>query len=194
MSMEKVCSKCGKSLPIEQFVLNKDCRGGRAGQCRECKNKLISDWKRKNSERLAARRRALYALNAGADVKMREERRRSMKPYTVRAQLLRGGMRDRSKLLGLPFDSAAFTTKSIIEMLKGQPSCPCCGVSFNISFRRSGAPMNDSPSMDRIRPELGYVVGNVALICWRCNNLKRDSTPDELQRVVDWMRSVWAPM
>jgi hypothetical protein len=31
------------------------------------------------------------------------------------------------------------------------------------------------------------------LICWRCNNLKRDATADELETIAQWMRQHSAP-
>lgn len=49
---------------------------------------------------------------------------------------------------------------------------------------------NNSPSVDRFVPSMGYVIGNVHLICWRCNNLKRDATPEELLGVAQWMSDV----
>lgn len=31
----------------------------------------------------------------------------------------------------------------------------------------------------------------IAMLCWRCNNLKRDATPTELKTVTDWLWTVW---
>jgi hypothetical protein len=44
-----------------------------------------------------------------------------------------------------------------------------------------------SPSLDRIVPKLGYTVGNVCVISQRANILKRDATPDELYAVANYM-------
>lgn len=44
-----------------------------------------------------------------------------------------------------------------------------------------------SPSIDRIVPELGYVPGNIAIISWRANDLKKDATADEMRRIADWI-------
>lgn len=35
---------------------------------------------------------------------------------------------------------------------------------------------------------MGYVPGNVAVISWRANNLKRDASADELLRIAAWMK------
>jgi hypothetical protein len=37
-------------------------------------------------------------------------------------------------------------------------------------------------------PSLGYVRGNVEVISWRANSLKRDGTLDEMEKLVMWMR------
>ena len=39
----------------------------------------------------------------------------------------------------------------------------------------------NSPSLDRIDPRKGYIVGNVAVISYRANVLKGDSSLDELK-------------
>lgn len=34
----KRCNKCGRTLPLESFVKNKECAFGRSGECRDCRN------------------------------------------------------------------------------------------------------------------------------------------------------------
>jgi hypothetical protein len=68
----------------------------------------------------------------------------------------------------------------------GKPSCECCGRRFRLQ-PVNGVKSDSSPSVDRIIPSLGYVLGNVALLCWRCNNLKRNATPDELLTIAKWL-------
>lgn len=62
-------------------------------------------------------------------------------------------------------------------------ACPCCDVVLEIGGGRN------SPSLDRIQPLLGYVPGNVWVICLRCNAIKNDATPDELRRIADRIES-----
>lgn len=96
-------------------------------------------------------------------------------------------MNDASKR-GVPFDRAVFTVTFLRGLLSTQRHCDCCGVELDISHKDDRKFRNASPSIDRFVPRLGYVLGNVSLICWRCNNLKRDATADELETVVVWMR------
>jgi len=45
----------------------------------------------------------------------------------------------------------------------------------------------DSPSVDRIRPELGYVPGNVAVISVKANFIKGNATAAEIRLVAEWL-------
>lgn len=53
--------------------------------------------------------------------------------------------------------------------------CPLLGI--RLSRNKTDA----SPSLDKIRPELGYVPGNVWVISKRANTIKSNATPEELQ-------------
>jgi hypothetical protein len=100
-------------------------------------------------------------------------------------------MIERSRLRGLPFDSDILTVDYLMERIESKPTCECCGKAFRIGGARNGMKDDSSPSIDRIHPERGYTVGNIALLCWRCNNLKRDATPTELKTVTDWLWTCW---
>ena len=48
-------------------------------------------------------------------------------------------------------------------------------------------PQDDSPSIDKIIPEKGYVKGNVAIISQLVNRVKNNAkTPEEIRLVADW--------
>ena len=48
---------------------------------------------------------------------------------------------------------------------------------------------DDSPSIDRLIPELGYIKGNVNVISLRANIIKNNATKDELIKIANWMES-----
>ncbi len=58
---------------------------------------------------------------------------------------------------------------------------------FNTPFDKS---VYYRPSVDRIVPELGYIKGNIAVISYRANWLKNNSTPEELEALLKWVKSL----
>jgi hypothetical protein len=66
--------------------------------------------------------------------------------------------------------------------------CPVFGTTFTFVGLLKQQPC--SPSLDRIDPRGGYVVGNVAVISMKANSIKSDATPAEVARVLVWMKSV----
>ena len=70
--------------------------------------------------------------------------------------------------------------------------CPVFGHKFvwGRSKLGKGKTTGDSPSLDRIVPELGYVPGNVVFISHNANRIKNDATEKELYAVADWLHEV----
>lgn len=86
--------------------------------------------------------------------------------------------KQRAKLKGLPFN---LEERDIII----PTHCPILGIELSRSG--AGERTDISPSLDRLRPELGYVKGNISVISWRANWLKRHATSKELRAIADWM-------
>lgn len=103
------------------------------------------------------------------------KRRKHYEEYPERHILAR--VKHRAKTLGLPFD----LTEADIQI---PPVCPVLQIPIVIHFGRGNGPKINSPSLDRIRPELGYTKGNVRVISQRANLLKSDATIAELEAVL----------
>jgi len=58
--------------------------------------------------------------------------------------------------------------------------CPVLGMRLRKTKGRAGP---SSPSLDRINPRRGYVRGNVVVVSWRANEIKKDATVHELELV-----------
>lgn len=103
------------------------------------------------------------------------ERTRRYREKNVEARLW-SSAKMRAKTLGLPFN---LDVSDIIV-----PShCPVLGILIDPSYRRRS---ENSPSIDRAIPSLGYVSGNVVVISWRANRLKSDASVDELRRIASY--------
>jgi hypothetical protein len=86
--------------------------------------------------------------------------------------------RQRARKSGVPF---RITPDDIVI----PPCCPVLGIPIQ---RGAGRLRDASPSLDRIIPAEGYVVGNIAVISYRANRIKNDSTLEELERITAWVR------
>lgn len=68
--------------------------------------------------------------------------------------------------------------------------CPALGIKLS---RSDGRPATDnSPSLDRIIPELGYVSGNVVVISYRANMIKSNASLEEILAVASWLGTIEA--
>ena len=97
------------------------------------------------------------------------KRMRQIRP----ARFLLSAAKTRAKQKGLPFNLEVGDV--LVPTL-----CPALGIPLAIG---SGMCSDNSPSIDRVIPELGYVKGNINVISRRANRIKNDATPDELYRV-----------
>ena len=78
--------------------------------------------------------------------------------------------KDRASKSNAPFDIA-------IEDIVTPTHCPYLGIPL---FKGDKKQTHNSPSLDRINPEKGYVKGNVEVISNKANAMKYNATPDEL--------------
>ena len=91
--------------------------------------------------------------------------------------------KQRAKRQGIPFDLSPLDLKKL-----GIPEvCPVLGIPINQSPGDGTGERNDnSPSLDKFIPSLGYVKGNVHVISWRANRIKSDGSPEEWEKIAEW--------
>lgn len=177
----KFCKKCGC-----------ETERGRRNSCKPCTRKNARKWLAANREKSHARSRAWYASNKekalaisrkwnAANKEKALEASRKSRAADRRRDLLTGA-RGRAKHRHLPFDLT-------IEDIVIPAHCPALGILLEVNKGYGAAP--SSPTLDRIRPELGYVRGNVVVISHKANVIKNNSTPEELMAVAKWVRTVY---
>lgn len=86
------------------------------------------------------------------------------------------------KKLDLPFDLT-------IDDLDIPEYCPVLGIKINFNHGHSGY-FDDSPSVDRIIPELGYTKDNIKIISNRANLLKNNATIEELKLIINYLQRI----
>lgn len=87
----------------------------------------------------------------------------------------------RAKKIGLPFN---INENDIII----PEFCPILGIKLIFNFGAANGQEN-SPSLDRVVPELGYVKGNIQVISHRANTIKSFGTIDDHKKIVEYMRA-----
>lgn len=94
------------------------------------------------------------------------------------------GARKRAVDSGLPFDLEE--TDIVIPEF-----CPVLGIPlfWGHGRGRRGCNNPNSPSIDRLIPEKGYVKGNIKIISMRANRIKYNATAEELRKVADYVES-----
>lgn len=132
-----------------------------------------------NKEDKAAHGRAYYYANI---VKRRQQnaegylREVSTQPEALLVRMARS----RAKVKGVP----CTITKEHINI---PDVCPVLGVPL---VKATGKASDNSPTIDRVIPALGYIPGNVRVISYRANRLKCDSTLGEMELVLADLRKI----
>lgn len=145
----KLCPACAIQKNISQFFKNSSKKDGLAIQCCSC----TKEYRRKNRD----------ILNVKNKVRMREDRLNNVKKYMII------DAKKRSKHKNIPFCITE-------ENISIPDICPVLGIPI---IQAVGQPTNNSPSLDRIIPSLGYVAENIRVISHRANTIKRDMTLEE---------------
>jgi hypothetical protein len=75
-----------------------------------------------------------------------------------------------------------------VEDIEIPEKCPVLGLPLFIRQGYQGQGKNpNNPSLDRIDNSLGYVKGNVQVISWRANDLKKNGTLEEFTKLVEYL-------
>jgi hypothetical protein len=163
MCSTKICRNCKQEKLLERYQFFKSHNGKEylRHSCRDC-----ITLRTLSKETPADKRRR--ANN--------EKKRRECWEYSMFHQA-----KQRAIKKSIPFDLDQEYIKSILT-----ESCPIFGIPLK---RGMGIFHDDSPSLDRIDPKLGYVKGNVKIISDRANRIKRDASIEELKAIIKYMEN-----
>lgn len=142
--------------------------------CTKCKtekdtNEFYSN--RQNRSGLSSWCRSCY----GSLAKSNRQKRRVEKPFVFKVHNLKASANSQ----GVPYD---LTPEYLESIWTGK--CAIFGTPISYlaeDFERPTA------EIDKIKPELGYVQGNVAWVSHRANRLKDNATLEELKMVVAYL-------
>lgn len=164
-------------MPRDAFNVYRRSDDGLQPKCRECHKAayradksyrvaLSQQWAEANPEKKRGHRRGLY-------------HRKSLEWRMINNRRFDAANK------GIPF---TITPEDITIPDK----CPVLGIPIFVNAGKNSNTDN-SPSLDRIVPELGYVRGNIGVISMRANRIKNDSEPWELLAICEYSMGAISP-
>ncbi len=185
---EKRCTACQRVKPLCDFHRSCHDSTGHQSCCKECGIAKNRAYRLRHPDRVAAQQ-AAYRASHRTEMHARSAAWRAKRGFLYRADkaakarkwmadnplasMLRSA-KTRAKRAGLPF------TLSLADIPAIPDRCPILDIPL---VRGNGHWHDGSPTLDRIDSRMGYVPGNVLVISWRANALKRDATAQELEKL-----------
>lgn len=118
--------------------------------------------------------------------RLAERRWRQQNPVMTKTSAMVRDAKRRAKTKNTPFEIDLDYVRFIVgHNAQFASYCPIFGVPLDWSCERGSgiSALPNSPSLDRIDPERGYVKGNVWIISHRANRIKSDASHEELKLV-----------
>lgn len=109
---------------------------------------------------------------------MSEKPRGPVQGLLSRKRTMLRAARNRAKTKGVPFNIT-------INDFQIPEVCPALGIEISLD----GTQRDNSPSLDRIMPPMGYVKGNVMVISNRANRIKNNASAHELRAIADFLEN-----
>jgi len=163
----KKCSKCGE---VKTFTSYTKCGRGekRRSYCKVCNKKS----------------RDLYKSKPGVREKINKQanKHRIQKTKEDNRIAVYASARQRANQRGIEF-----TIK--VEDIEIPTHCPILNIPIVKNFGPHG-PLPNSPSLDRIDPNGGYVKGNIHIISNKANTMKSNASLEELILLGEWAKVV----
>jgi hypothetical protein len=219
-AMMKRCSKCGEVKPLTEFYKDLSKKDGFRNDCKSCFSRRRREYYAENKEEILAKnreynlknrdsirkaekaynethseeikqyRRSRHVINRDKNIARSKDFYEENKPRILEEQKDKRRKRpsysifyaakNRAKENNIPF--------SLVEEDVVIPRlCPILGIPLE---RGTGVHHDESPSLDRIVPELGYIRENVAVISYRANTLKTDGTAKEHRLIANWIEGI----
>jgi hypothetical protein len=136
-------------------------------KCKEWKLKNQFNFRKDGTSRFCKKCEDAYR---GSNLNRINEYAKAYKKQNIENSLLYAA-RSRARQFGIQIDID-------IEDIVIPSHCPVLGIEISTSGNK-----NNSPSLDKIIPELGYTKGNVRVISWRANWIKNNATAEEIEKL-----------
>jgi hypothetical protein len=157
-----ICKRCKVEKPLNET--------GRCQGCDDyCKNYYIN-----NRDKEIARAQRTLKKKSRKEQNIYKKKLNRQNPLS---NILQQAKR-RAKLKNVPFDITA-------DDIEVPEYCPVLGIKLAVNKNHA---KDNSLSIDRIIPELGYVKDNVAIISFKANTIKSNASIEDLEKVLAWVK------
>ncbi len=168
--VSKTCKNCGIDKPLSMFCRASNTADQRYSRCRACQasNQKLNRADPDKASALRASERKSHHKNR----------------TTKRGFYLVKEAKKRAALKGIPFNLDAYRNEIQSRVSAGY--CEMTGIPFNLATGKGH--IWNSPSLDRIHPELGYVISNVRVVLFCLNVMMNAWGEAKLLEVVEALK------
>lgn len=206
----RLCHKCGVERPVEAFSRDRNAKDGIYSTCSLCKTQAARALKAQGKEAAELRklnnllRRGLRdkgllecrscgkfkELEAFPIKKVKGQRYRcyhcwaewrDKNRFYVWTSMALAQAKSRARLKSCPF---GITRQDILDVCVDR--CPALGIE--LVYGNKGGICDNSATLDRIIPDLGYIRGNIQVLSMKANRIKNSATAEEVLRVGHYMQ------
>lgn len=129
-------------------------------------------------ERQNAKRREAYKNSDSQKQRLKENRKELLKTPEGRIKCNLWTRKHWAKKNNIEFDL------TVEDLLPLPTHCPALGIELDYGFK--GAIYPNSPSLDRINPNKGYIKDNVIIVSNRANVIKQNASVEEIKAVANF--------
>jgi len=169
----RICNHCKMFKAKINFFKHKRNKANMYSFCIDCVKIKRKEYYDKNRKELLKKQRATRKTREFKD-KINVKKREFSKNNPLK-MLLRWA-KQKSKKYNIPFnlkeEDLVYTGKCVV---------------FGTDLKAGGENLDNSPSLDRIIPSLGYVKGNVQIVSHLANRIKNNATLEQIKLVVDYV-------
>ena len=181
----KKCSVCKENKDVGDFHKDMSRKDSLCQKCKECKSIIDKEYSEKNKERrkeLYSKRRHYW--NNKERFQNYNERRRELHREDPRIRL-RGGARGRAIEKGIEFNLPTYK-----DLPKCPSKCPILRIPLIVGSDKNsnGGGTDNSPTLDRIDNNKGYIKGNIQVISRKANQMKSNADFEDIKKLYLFMK------
>ena len=175
----KKCYVCNKDKSFNNYHKDMSKKDNLSGRCTKCKSIVDKKYREKikaKSKKTISDRSYHYGRYKSINY---NDRRRELHRKDPRIRL-RGGCYARAKKKGLEFNLPTYR-----DLPKVPKFCPILGIPLVVGASKdsNGGGTDNSPSLDRIDNNIGYIKWNIQIISRKANQMKSNGTLEDIKKL-----------